>query len=235
MKILTWNILASEWIKKSYYPTVKDHSLFQSDTRCKIILDKLKDESADIVFLQEVMPLEYKILYQEFHRMYQFSTLSNIQWYNLKKSDSGNLTMVKKHLFNSWNETPFDHGLYVKIDNLHLFNVHLDDVSYDKRKKQLRQLPLDHKYVILAGDFNQNYKKESKLYDLPGFSVHNKCNTYFVEKKMNIDNILSKGFIHHNDSCEYVPSKVEEGLNLYGSDHIPVTVKLSYSKSKSKI
>jgi len=229
MKILTWNILASEWIKKDYYPTVKDQTLFHRNSRSKIILDKLKEESADIVFLQEVMPLEYRLLYQHFRHVYQFSKLTHIQWYKTK-SQSGNLTLVKKKSFKRWSETPFAHGLYVQVDHLHLFNIHLDDVSYAKRKRQLDSLPLDKDYVILAGDFNQNYKPSSKLYDLEGFSVHNKCDTYFVEKKMNLDNILSKGFIHRSDSCDYVPSDVEEGLNLYGSDHIPVTVVLSKSK-----
>ena len=205
---------------------VKDQTLFQRKSRSKIIVDTLKEESADIVFLQEVMPLEYKILYQEFHRRYQFSTLTPIQWYN-QKCHSGNLTMVKKHTFKKWTEIPFDHGIYVNVDNLHLFNVHLNDVSYSKRKKQIDSLPLDHTHVILAGDFNQNYKKGSKLYDLPGFTVHNTCNTYFVEKKMNIDNILTKGFLYESDRCLYVPTQVEEGLHLYGSDHIPVRVTLT--------
>jgi len=229
MKILTWNILASEWIKKSYYPTVKDQTLFHRNSRSRIILDKLKEESADIVFLQEVMPLEYKLLYKEFHRVYHFSRLSPVQWYKTKKSQSGNLTLVKKNTFNTWTETPFSYGLYVQVDHLHLFNIHLDDVSYAKRKRQLDGLPLDKDNIILAGDFNQNYKPSSRLYQLEGFSVHNKCDTYFVEKNMNLDNILSKGFNHRSVSCDYVPSDVEEGLNLYGSDHIPVTVVLSKS------
>lgn len=233
MKVLTWNILASEWIKKSYYPTVKDQTLFQRKNRNEIIVDKLKEHAADIVFLQEVMPIEYHLLYDEFNTLYYFSRLHPIQWYHLKNSQSGNITMVKKNLCTTWKETPFDHGLYVKVDNMHLFNVHLDDISYEKRIKQLTRLPLDASYVILAGDFNQNYKKKSKLYDLPGFTVHNHCDTYFIEKKMNLDNILTKGFVKANShSCQYVPSHVEEGLNLYGSDHIPVTAILMKSKSK---
>ena len=229
MKILTWNILASEWIKKSYYPSVKDHTLFHRNSRTRIILDKLKEESADIVFLQEVMPLEYKLLYQTFRHVYHFSRLAPIHWYKTK-GQSGNITLVKKNTFKTWRETPFAHGLYVQVDNLHLFNIHLDDVSYAKRKRQLDSLPLNKDYVILGGDFNQNYKASSRLYALDGFTVHNKCATYFVEKNINLDNILSKGFIHRSVSCDYVPSHVEEGLNLYGSDHIPVTVVLSKSK-----
>jgi len=108
--------------------------------------------------------------------------------------------------------------------------VHLDDVSYTKRRRQLERLPLDEHYVILGGDFNQHYRPRSKLYDLPKFTVHNTCNTYFVEKKMNLDNILTRGFASASSFCEYVPNHVEEGLHLYGSDHIPVIVHLIPSK-----
>jgi len=258
---MTWNILASEWIKKSYYPTVKDPSLFQRKTRIQIILEKIKDTNPDILCLQEVMPLEYTRLYEAFPK-YQFSRLAPIQWYKTdrpmnkadrpmnKSSKSGNLIMVKKG-FTHWTEHPFEYGVYVMVDRLHIFNVHLDDVSYQKRLRQLRQLNLSMDHVIVAGDFNQDYKPTSALYQVPGFTVHNRCNTYFVEKKMNLDNILTKGiktkglanqtkgiqthsFNHlgaepwrsrrtRPSTCGYVP-RVEEGLDLYGSDHIPVTV-----------
>jgi len=227
MKILTWNILASEWIKKSYYPTVRDQTLFNPDNRIHIIIDKLSKESADIVFLQVVMPMEYKVLYQKFNRTYRLSRLTPIQWSKTQstksESQSGNVTLVKKRIFDTWSESSFDHGIYVRIDQLHLFNIHLDDTSHYKRKKQLDQILLhDKKYVVLAGDFNQPYK-DTHLYQLPGFIVHNLCNTYFVEKNMNIDNILTKGLKCSVDSCQYLPTSVEEGLSMYGSDHIPVT------------
>ena len=223
MKILTWNILASEWVKKKDYPTVKDYTLFKRGLRIRRILDKLKEESADIVFLQEVMPMEYRLLHQEFHRTYRLSELTPIRW-GKKTSDSGNVTLVKRRHFISWSESSFDHGVYVQIDQVHLFNIHLDDVSYAKRKKQLGRLPLNDKtYVILGGDFNEPFKKESPLYQLPGFVIHNTCNSYFVEKNLDIDNILTKGLRPIQTTCEYLPKTVEEGLSIYGSDHIPVT------------
>ena len=244
---MTWNILASEWIKKSYYPSVKDPSLFERKTRIQTILEKIKDTDPDILCLQEVMPLEYKRLYEAFPQ-YKFSRLAPIQWYSsMNKAKSGNVTMVKKG-FTNWTEHPFEYGVYIKVDRLHIFNVHLDDVSYQKRLRQLHQLNLSMDHVIVAGDFNQDYKPTSALYQVPGFTVHNRCNTYFVEKKMNLDNILTKGIKTKGiktkglvedygriraeprrpsrarpATCGYIP-RVEEGLDLYGSDHIPVTV-----------
>ena len=244
---MTWNILASEWIKKSYYPSVKDPSLFERKTRIQTILEKIKDTDPDILCLQDVMPLEYKRLYEAFPK-YTFSRLAPIQWYSsMNKAKSGNVTMVKKG-FTNWTEHPFEYGVYIKVDRLHIFNVHLDDVSYQKRLRQLHQLNLSMDHVIVAGDFNQDYKPTSALYQVPGFTVHNRCNTYFVEKKMNLDNILTKGIKTKGiktkglvedygriraeprrpsrarpATCGYVPP-VEEGLDLYGSDHIPVIV-----------
>ena len=236
---MSWNIGGSEWIKKSYYPTVKDPSLFKN--RIQTILRKIKDMDPDIVCLQEVMPHEYTRLCEAFPQ-YQCSKLTPIQWYN-KKSKSGNLTMVKKR-FTRWTEHSFDHGVYVQVDRLHVFNVHLDDVSYTKRLRQLHQLNLSMDHVIVAGDFNQEYKPTSVLYQVPGFTVHNKCPTYFVEKKMNIDNIMTKGITklasnsgrrpgqehveleRSRHSCQHIPDSVEEELDFYGSDHLPVTVVL---------
>ena len=219
MKILTWNILASEWIKKSYYPTVKDPNLFKREKRIHLVLNTLQKECADILFLQEVMPMEYELVHRAFHRTYRISQLSRIRW--TPTNESGNIILVKRGMFKTWVETSFDYGMHVRVDNVDLWNVHLDDISYATRKKQLDQLSLRGKFVILGGDFNQHYK--SLLSHLPGFHVHNTCPSYFVEKNMNIDNILTKGFRPLQNECHYLPKSVEEGLSIYGSDHIPVT------------
>jgi hypothetical protein len=174
--------------------------------------------------LQEVMEQEYDTIYKQFHKEYHCSSLRTIQW-SKSKTSSGNVTLLKKAMFKKWSEIPIDYGIYVNADNLSIFNVHLDDVSPAKRRKQLsdiRPFLEKEKYAVIAGDFNQAYKKGTKLYEIPNFTVHNECNTYFVEKNMNIDNILTKGFMETSNSCMYVPQSVEEGLQLYGSDHIPV-------------
>jgi len=224
MKILTWNILASEWIEPKYYPTVHDFSVMDSDKRIKLILKKLNTENADLMLLQEVMDTHYDVLYKKFHKSYYISSLRPVQW-SAASSFSGNITLVRKTMCKNIAEYPLDYGVIVKADQLVIYNVHLDDVSFSKRKKQidrLRSTLENEPYVVLGGDFNQEYKESSSIYTFPGVTVHNKCITYFVEKNMNIDNILTKGFIASNDKCSFVPTTVTEGLRIYGSDHIPV-------------
>jgi endonuclease/exonuclease/phosphatase family metal-dependent hydrolase len=225
MKILTWNILASEWVKKSYYPTVKDYTLLDSDRRIKLIIKRLRAEDADIILLQEVMDVEYDLLYKQFNREYYVSSLRAIQWFKTKRSSSGNVTLVRKKC-KTISESPLEYGIYVKADNISIFNIHLDDESYNKRKRQMddiRPFLEKEKYTIIGGDFNQEYKKNCPIYKFPKSIVHNKGITYFVEKDMNIDNIITKGFISSYDSMMYVPHDVSEGLRIYGSDHIPVS------------
>ena len=75
--------------------------------------------------------------------------------------------------------------------------------------------------------FNQQYKSNSKLYNTPGFTTHNLCATYYIERKMNIDNILTSGFKKVQGSkCQWYPTNIEEGLLEYGSDHMPVIIEV---------
>lgn len=224
MKILTWNILASEWIEPEYYPSVKDFSVMDSAKRIMLIVKRLKTEQADIMLLQEVTDLHYDVLFKHFNRSYYITSLRPIRW-DKSASTSGNITLVRKTLCKTIAEYPLPYGILVQADNVSIYNVHLDDVSFAKRKRQLDRLrPKIEKerYVILGGDFNQAFKASCPLYVFPDVTVHNKCVTYFVEKDMNIDNILTKGFTVSKETCPIVPNTVTEGLRVYGSDHIPV-------------
>jgi endonuclease/exonuclease/phosphatase family metal-dependent hydrolase len=246
MKILSWNILASEWIKKCYYKKVKDHILFNRNQRFKTIFSKINQEDPDIILLQEVMKLEYASLKRHLGHKYHISPIKAIKWQynpnnksNTKHSESGNITLLKKSLFPYYSSAiihrPLDFGIYTKClyknEILTIFNIHLDDLSSKIRLQQLTSLkPLFSIYCIIGGDFNQVYRKSSKLYKLSGFKVHNsRCNTYYIDRKINIDNILTKGLklikSKHLD-CEYVPDKVEDGFNIYASDHLPIKLHL---------
>lgn len=247
MKILSWNILAAEWIKQSYYPTVNKKVLFDRKSRLKRIMERIIDENPDILLLQEVMELEYKTLCKQLQDKYHISILSRINWTKTNvepiKSESGNVTLLKKTVFKtSYDQSLEDNfGLYSLAyknhsNQIHIFNIHLNDLHGQTRNKQMNIIrPFAEKQAqcIIGGDFNQEFKPNSRVYSLNGFTVHNKCATYYIEKNMNIDNILTKGFVEEIknvknekvlDKCNYIPLKVENGFKIYGSDHIPVTL-----------
>ena len=62
MKIMTWNILANEFIKKSYYPMISKKHLFNRENRKTQIITILTTVDTDIMLLQEVMQSEYNLL-----------------------------------------------------------------------------------------------------------------------------------------------------------------------------
>ena len=88
MKIVSWNILANEFIKKVDYPMIKTKILFNRKGRLTQITNILKNANADAILLQEVMLAEYNSLSDTFEREYYIIRRNNINWYN-KKSYSG--------------------------------------------------------------------------------------------------------------------------------------------------
>jgi len=233
MKILTWNILASEWMKKSYYPKSNTSMLFNHKARFAQIYKTLQTYNADIIMLQEVMKKEYSKLKLLFEKDYIISNLKKMKWYN-KVSESGNVTMLRRTLFNDSDIYHYSHeyGLQTqcKYKNkiCELFNIHLDDMSIKTRYKQwnnLHDICRPDSHVIIGGDFNHQYKKNSKIYNTPGFTTHNLCPTYYIDRKMNIDNIMTRGCNKiHDNKCVWYPESIEDGFHEYGSDHLPVVI-----------
>ena len=247
MKIMSWNILAAEWIKKSYYPTIDKKILFNRRARFTRILKTIKEANADIILLQEVMQLEYKSLKQYLYPQYTFSALMPIHWQysgsntaeQNKRTESGNITLIKKELFppDAIKHYSLPFGVYTKTPTLSIFNIHLDDISVKIRNNQIKkieELLYSGNKTILGGDFNQSYRKNSQIYNLPEFTVNNMdCPTYYIEQKMNIDNIMTRGFRSSSSSsspsantCSIYPTSIEEGFEMYGSDHLPVVTKV---------
>ena len=257
MKIMSWNILASEWIKKSYYPKVNKKILFNRKARFNKIMKTINQENADIIMLQEVMSLEYKSLKHYLDNKYTISPLNPIKWKYPKdnktknQGESGNVTFIRKNILKNdgiknsnkeINHQSFDFGIYTQIpnNNISVFNIHLDDLSVTTRNKQMKSvesLLYTTPKCIIGGDFNQPYRKNSKIYNLPEFIIHNtNCPTYYIEEKMNIDNIMSRGFdkdkdknknkVENEEQCGIYPTTMEEGFEMYGSDHLPVIISI---------
>ena len=99
MKVLTWNILAAEWVKKSYYPGADAAVIFNSKARFARICEILKEADADVIMLQEVMKREYEQLVLLFGKQYFISELKKMVWRDNTNSESGNVTFLKRSLF----------------------------------------------------------------------------------------------------------------------------------------
>ena len=116
MIILTWNILASEWIKKSYYPVIKESVLFDYNARFSKICKKIQTINPDIILLQEVMPREYDKLVSILKDEYFISELKTITWQYNKNSESGNVTFLRRSMFhyNHIINIPLEDGIYTQ-------------------------------------------------------------------------------------------------------------------------
>jgi endonuclease/exonuclease/phosphatase family metal-dependent hydrolase len=239
MKLLSWNILANEFIAKRYYPMLPADLIFKRSLRIQRIMELLVEEDADVILLQEVMLSEFNALEQQFGRHYNLVKSKPIVWQGIK-SHSYNVILLRKNLFLLRGNRVdfFDFGVMITCGLKYatsyvpilICNVHLDDLSKAVRLKQLEELNLQEgNNVILGGDFNENYSKTSPLYNRAksfGLKVMNDEPTYYIGRKICIDNIMLKG------SSKNVKVKVVNEFNNdvlqhfihYGSDHLPVVV-----------
>ena len=238
MKIISWNILANEFINKRYYPMIPANILLNRANRQNQIIITLRENDADIMLLQEVMQAEYNLLVHYFGKTHHLIRGKYITWQN-KRSYSGNVTLLRKTFFHpaSIFLVNLDFGLAVQCATksgspLLILNIHLDDVAHTKRMIQLTELELtifSQPNVILGGDFNEHYNpaSPSELYEKMkslGFKIGNRHPTYAIERPMCIDNILLKGILAKN--IKLITKKDEKDVVAqyltYGSDHLPV-------------
>lgn len=241
MKVLTWNTLASEWIDNQTYKLVKKEIRCNAKNRFQVIMKRIIDIKPSIILLQEVMPEQYNQLQQMLHKTYIITQLVRINW-NDTKNNSGNVSLFSRNDFSEkyMQHSPLDYGIQTnciyKKRPCKIYNVHLSDVSVDERNKQLKTIMpalLESNHCIVAGDFNHQYRLNTKLYNIPNYTIHNTtCPTYYIERKMNIDNILFKGFRPSSlSTCPEYPADMEDGFIIYGSDHLPVVADITLSSS----
>ena len=237
MKILSWNILADEFIKKRYYPMIPPDILLNRQHRQTQIIHSLIHMDMDVMLLQEVMQSEYNALENTFRKTHHLLRGPYIKWQGTQ-SHSGNVILLRKSLFSQPRVMPLKFGLGVqciyKNRPLVIFNIHLDDISHNERVKQLEELlPAisQSEQVIVGGDFNENYTATSELYQHmkknAGLKVLNHKPTYFIERKMCIDNILVKGLNLKHPRAHVLDAfngdRVKQFIT-YGSDHLPVAI-----------
>ena len=232
-KILSWNILADEFIKKRYYPMIPSDILLNRKQRQIHIITILKHMDMDVMLLQEVMQGEYNALVQTFQKTHHLIKGKNIKWQG-KQSSSGNVILLRKSLFKIKETIPLTFGVGVhclyKNRPLLILNIHLDDIAKEERLNQINALlPYfsANEQIIVGGDFNEHYTNTSELYKAAGLKIMNKKPTYYIEKKMCIDNIIVKGIALKHQSAYVLDSfggDVVKQFLTYGSDHLPVAV-----------
>ena len=242
MKILSWNILADEFIKKRYYPMIPPEILLNRRQREQQILLTLTHADMDVMLLQEVMQAEYNALVQAFQKTHNFIRGKNIKWQG-KFSHSGNVILLRKTLFQVNEQIglafgiPLAFGVGVhclyKHRPLLILNLHLDDLSKEKRLHQWKELQpyfSANERIIVGGDLNEHREEMSRLYQAikaTGLKTMNRKPSYYIEKKMCIDNILIKGLALKHSAAQVVNdfgADVPKQFITYGSDHLPVIV-----------
>ena len=238
MKIISWNILAHEFIKKRYYPMISPEVLMNRKERIKQIIITLIQTDMDVMLLQEVMQSEYNALVKVFKKTHHLIKGKNIKWQGMQ-SHSCNVILLRKSLFQLKEHVDLAFGLLVqclyKNRPLLIINVHLDDLSKEKRLNQFNELlPYfsTNEQIIIGGDFNEHYniKIPNDLYQnikASGLKILNKKPSYYIEKKMCIDNILVKGIALKHSAAQVVNdfgANVPKQFITYGSDHLPVIV-----------
>ena len=146
MIILTWNILASEWIKKSYYPGIKESVLFDYNARFSKICKKIQTINPDIILLQEVMPREYDKLVSILKDEYFISELKTITWQYNKNSKSGNVTFLRRSMFpyNYIINIPLEYGIYTQcVCNKLNFDI------FNNKRNTFLSLPIKIRYLVI--------------------------------------------------------------------------------------
>ena len=98
MKVLSWNILANEFIAQKYYTMIPSEILFNRQQRQDNILATLLAIDADIMLLQEVMQSEYNLLTTHYDKTHHIIRGKYITWQN-KRGYSGNVTLLRKQMF----------------------------------------------------------------------------------------------------------------------------------------
>jgi endonuclease/exonuclease/phosphatase family metal-dependent hydrolase len=210
LKIMSFNILSNKQIKfendffKKWYKGLNMND-FLFTKRFPLIINTIKKENADIVFLQEV-------------DIYTFPLLSHLYDYHSEffpnnpranpESQWGTMILSKLPI-----KEDFDYKFMqkVKIGSLVAYNVHLSD-SFISRTKQVKRLKkiiklheLENDNLLICGDFNYEFKKGK--------------GTYLCEKKK-IDHIFySKTFV---EKKEEEKENCKNLLKIYGSDHRPI-------------
>lgn len=235
MLITTFNILADEFISPDtqfmdkWYPTIDFEDLKMKNRFHTVI----KYITGDIILLQEVSQHIRRRLIAVFDDDYIVLPLSKH-----KTTGAGNLTIVRRNKFTTVKHKTFYVGDVAigltAIDDIDVYNIHLDDASMSARRRQLNKIIATfdtNKKIIVGGDCNTDDPVLHAMLSSINFEMNvvEKNGTYLCEKPM-IDWIYVYGFSSSVVSVNNTISGsncYQKTIKKYGSDHHPVIARVS--------
>lgn len=241
IKITTWNVLADIWLNENDYPS-------DISGRTNTIINNIDLLKSDVFLLQEVQLDFYQLLCDKFNDKYHISSImqNDINYWiddlasGKKYQINGVIFMISKKLCNNpiFNKLNIEPGVcgYLDCPDFRIYNIHLD-LSPDIRKKQIKCL-LDHsesynKPVIIGGDFNEYIIPIfSHPFNLIGYNTSYFCHKDDPDNETAIDHIYAKEIKSYlNCVLDRNIRDLESALNIYGSDHIPISVFVEFKTS----
>jgi len=234
MRVLTWNILSSEW-----EPKMEDFV-----KRKPLIKKMLIRRVYDVILLQEVDKRSYRFIRKELSKIYWISKMAVIEWSDDPEIETGNVILIRKKWKGNARVKEIgvdlnDGGiLMITLKRYVIINVHLTLKSMEQRLKDIKYLNLWIKTkfpkhdVILGGDFNNNLMKTKRIHKYlisQGYdnAVSTANKSTYLPYKAAIDFVYTKGVKKTNGKIMDTDNKKKISLKELGSDHYPVLASLT--------
>ncbi|CAF1683249.1 unnamed protein product [Adineta ricciae] len=78
LSLLSWNILASSWVYKEWYPSLYDLAL-DDRTRLELIVSHIEKLAYDIIFLQEVQEDQLYLFKERLSNDYSYELVTLVE------------------------------------------------------------------------------------------------------------------------------------------------------------
>jgi endonuclease/exonuclease/phosphatase family metal-dependent hydrolase len=238
INILSWNVLAQDYIDNSY----KDYiDYLDFDVRSKKIINILHKIDSDIIFLQEVDYKLYKLLKIEFQDYY-FGKLEKKCWaecstqtFNLIMSKY-KIKLIKYFKLNEFNNYQGIFRVNINKQNIYLVNVHLYDKNKKVRNMEIKKifrilniLNITDK-IIIGGDFNSNITNNQDLFYKNNFKIIGYPKNKFTYQLNNEYLAIDYFIVNVINNIKNIKVKIYKPniplLKYYGSDHLPIILNI---------
>lgn len=250
LKILTWNVLAQQWIDLELKDAALDKRHLKRTYRIEKQLQYIKQTNPDVILLQETTPIVLR-QYQRQLPDYEIDCFSQMRWQKEYSPINGNAILWKKNILK---DTRCDTiildkqaGIYgtllrARVTNgaqITFVNVHLSYGNFKAASNQFKTifdyLERSDQKIVIGGDFNMGYPdwEIERFFNGKGFTDCLKRNTVTHPFKndpygQTIEHILIKNMKCQNISIGESKS-IGDSLKKYGTDHYPIVVEIKIS------